>query len=358
MKAVWCIVVCLPAAVGLAQPQYEVVNLTKMFGEDFTALDINNNGVIAGMMFIDFQTTQACIVQNGKLTMLPMYQGKHDWYPRAINDNGDVLGIGTIDGVYHTYLYSNGKVIDTGLTGTMSHAPGSGLNNAGTIVGTFSGGPARAFTWAEGVTTILSTLSTGSSGAVGVNDAGVVVGTSQIGGVGSSYHAVKWVNGKIVDVHPAWASLAGGVAVNEKGDIAGFGDAISGGQHGILWQGGNTIQLPNFGGGQSQAYDINESSQVVGWATDSVGHTLGCLWEDGIGYQLEDLIPGGSGFQLLQRAFAIDDSSRILTVGFTGTSNDYLLLNPVPEPKTVIVLAAALGLLSISRRRWREKSNS
>ena len=32
--------------------------------------------------------------------------------PRAINDNGDVLGIGTIDDVYHTYFYGNGKVID------------------------------------------------------------------------------------------------------------------------------------------------------------------------------------------------------------------------------------------------------
>jgi probable HAF family extracellular repeat protein len=358
MRAICCIVGCLAAVIGWAQPQYEVVNLTKMFGEDFTAMDINNSGVIAGSMFIDFQTTQACVVQNGKLTMLPMYQGKHDWYPRAINDNGDVLGIGTIDGVYHTYLYSNGKVIDTGLTGTMSHAPGSGLNNGRTIVGTFSGGPAQAFTWSNGVTTILSPLSIGDSGAGAISDAGVVVGTSQVGGVGSDFHATKWVNGKIVDIHPGWSDRATAVAVNEKGDIAGLGFAITGGQHGILWQGGKIIQLPNLGSGQSQAYDINESSQVVGWATTAGGPDEGVLWTDGKVFRLDDLILGGSGYQLVQNAFAINDDAQILLTGFTGSAIDQILLNPVPELDPAIVLGAGVGVLTISRRRWRGKSNS
>jgi probable HAF family extracellular repeat protein len=202
MRAIWSLVVLLLAAQGLAQPQYEVVNLTKQFGEDFTALDINNNGVIAGSVFIDFQTTQACIVQNGKLTMLPMYQGKYDWYPRAINDNGDVLGIGTIDGVYHTYLYSNGKVIDTGLPGTMSNAAGRGLDNLGRVVGTISLGIPEAFVWEDGVTTTLQGLSNGANVASAINDAGEVTGLSEANGFGSDDHAVKWVNGKPEDIHP------------------------------------------------------------------------------------------------------------------------------------------------------------
>jgi hypothetical protein len=36
--------------VAAAQRQYEVVDLTKQFGEELTAVDINNSGVVVGHM--------------------------------------------------------------------------------------------------------------------------------------------------------------------------------------------------------------------------------------------------------------------------------------------------------------------
>jgi probable HAF family extracellular repeat protein len=338
------------ATLAAAQPQFEVVDLTKQFGSGFSARTINNNGVIAGSMFIDFVTTQACIIENGVLTMLPKYQGKHDWYAIDINDNGDVLGGMELGGTTHTVLYRNGKVINTGLQGSEFTAAGRGLNNLGQGAGTTPVGIPQAFVWENGATTVLPGLGTGSNVANVLNDAGTVAGSSQVGAPGSSNHAANWVNGKVVDLHPAWASDSMAVSINSNGNLAGWARAIAGGQQGAVWQGENVIQLPNFGGGQSRAYDINNSSQVVGWAADSIGRTVGFLWDNGSMHQLEDLIPGGSGFVFLQTAFSINNDSQVLLRGFTGSSNPYLLLNPVPEPGTSVGVGIAIFLHFLCRR--------
>jgi len=70
-------------------------------------------------------------------------------------------------------------------------------------------------------------------------------------------------------------------------------------------------------------------------------------------HNLEDLIPGGSGFQIIQAAEAVNNSAHILTSGFTGTANHELLLTPVAEPFSLLVLASGIGYTAISRRRGR-----
>ncbi len=349
--------ICLTALVAsifgaaTAQPQYEVVDLTKIFGEEFSARAINNQGVVAGSMRLNHFQSQACVIENGKLTMLPRYKGKHPWYAIDINDKGEVLGAGDLNGTLHTFLYRNGKVIDTDLPGTESNSAGAALNNDGRITGTISIGIPRAFVWEDGVTTILQGLSAGSSGAAGLNDKGVVTGTSQVAGSGSPHHASKWINGKISDIHPAWAEFSSGVAVNSRGEIAGWGWAIPGGQQGVLWRDGKAIQLGNFGGGQSRAYDINDLSQIVGFASAAGQPNEAFLWEFGTMYRLEDLVLGGSGFQLIEFAEAINNEGQILSSGFTGAAGHELLLNPVPEPSCALGVFGGLLILTISRRR-------
>jgi probable HAF family extracellular repeat protein len=137
-------------------------------------------------------------------------------------------------------------------------------------------------------------------------------------------------------------------------EAVGDARALTGGQHAVLWRGGKDIQLGNFGGGQSRAYDINDFSQVVGWANTAGQPDEAFLWEKGNIYRLEDLIAGGSGFQILGRGFAINDTSQILSNGFGGGASHYLLLNPVPELATPVPLI--IGMLGIagslvSRRR-------
>jgi probable HAF family extracellular repeat protein len=129
--------------------------------------------------------------------------------------------------------------------------------------------------------------------------------------------------------------------------------AITGGQRGVLWREGKPIQLGNFGGGQSRAYDINDLSQVVGWATNSGGIDEAFFWESGTMHRVEDLIAGGSGFQILGRAFAVNNSSQVVTIGFGGGLGHYLVLNPVPEPAPFIAMAVGLAIVAFSRHRRR-----
>jgi uncharacterized membrane protein len=166
-----------------------------MFGEDFSARDINNKGVVVGSMRLNFSQSQACVVENGKLTMLPMYESTHPWYAIAINDNGDVLGAGTLGtGTYRTVLYRKGVVIDTGLLGN-EFAAGRGLDPEGRVVGSIPDpSDPDAFVWENGSTTILQGLSDRSDGANAINDSGVVTGFSTIP-AGSSFHAVRWDKG-------------------------------------------------------------------------------------------------------------------------------------------------------------------
>lgn len=354
MRAPIVVVFLAVAAIAAAQPQYTVVDLTKQFGPDFSARTINNHGVIAGSMFIDFQTTQACIVENGKLTMLPMYQGKHDWYALDMNDNGDVLGGMELGGETRTVLYRNGKVIDIGVQGEQFSAAGRGLNNLGQVVGTIPVGIPQAFVWENGSSTLLPGLSSGANIANALSDSGVVAGASESGGVGSDDHAAKWVSGGVVDIHPAWAATSMAVAVNSSGYLAGWARAPSFGQQGVVWQGGKIIQLPNFGGGQSRAYDINDSGQVVGWATNTIGHLDAFLWDNGSFYNVSDLLPLGHGYDLAWGTAIVNDG-RILMLSSIGSTTHWLVLNPVPEPQPAVVLGGVLISTVLLRKKQQQR---
>ena len=67
-------------------------------------------------------------------------------------------------------------------------------------------------------------------------------------------------------------------------------------------------------------------------------------------YKLDDLVEGGTGFQLIQAAFSINGGAQILTSGFTGSARRDLLFNPVPEANALASLALLLLVFTISRR--------
>jgi uncharacterized membrane protein len=340
MRLVSGIVIAGLAALAAAQPQYEVVDLTKMFGTDFTAVDINNYGAVVGHMRLTHSTDQACVIQNGELTMLPMYQGIHPWYAIGIGDNGDVLGAGTLGtGTYRSIVYRNGKVIDIGIPGFQEFPASFGMSDTGQVTGFMNNTP---FVWDSGNVTVIP----GGGSGHAINGALQVAGTRQ-------NRATTWVNGQPIDLHPAWAEGSFAASINKTGEIAGWGRRITGGQRGVLWRNGKAIDLGDFGGGQSRAYDVNDLSQVVGWASMAGQPDEGFLWDKGTLYRLEDLMLGGSGFQLVQTAEALNNGGQILASGFTGSANHEILLNPVPEPASILLLAGAICGLAISRRRGR-----
>jgi probable HAF family extracellular repeat protein len=115
------------------------------------------------------------------------------------------------------------------LGGTTSTA--RGINNSGQVTGwsRLASGDARAFRWTP-------TVPNGTTGTM-----------QNLGTLKSYYYSV-------------------GTAINNLGDVAGYGGGPFGIPHALLWVGGGTAQ--DVGGGssttQSEAYGINNAGQVVG----------------------------------------------------------------------------------------------
>ena len=253
-----------------------------------------------------------------------------DSFATAINDRGQAVGWFTLPngGPSHAFLWDpNSGARDLGAgTGVASQA--FGINNEGQVVGAFYDQfqDAHAFIWdaANGMRN-LGTLPGGlSSVAVGINDAGVVVGTADTPPQPPSntnfFHAFIWdpahgmrdlgspggpqgnveayaINRRGVAVGGpnafVWSSAAGmrdllgvisggagysiATAINQKGQVAGsYGLASAAGQvdHAFLWDSKTGLRDLGTEGGASYsfAYGLNNNAEVAGeldWASGS-----------------------------------------------------------------------------------------
>jgi probable HAF family extracellular repeat protein len=195
-------------------------DLGTLGGSGGQATAINNAGQAAGFSQIAGDTARhAFLYSNGTLTDIKTLGGTNS-IAYGINGSAQVVGMSQVSGdsSYHAFSYVNGVLKDLGtLGGIMSRA--LGVNNAGTVVGdsTIAGETAtHAFAYQNGVMHDLGTLGGALSAAYSVNNAGQIVGFSLIPLSGSDsgldsagYHAMTFLNGKMVDLNDVTALPTG-----------------------------------------------------------------------------------------------------------------------------------------------------
>ncbi|MBD0328221.1 MAG: DUF3466 family protein, partial [Pyrinomonadaceae bacterium] len=211
------------------------------------------------------------------------------------------------------------------------------INEAGQIVGKFNTTKEKfnPFLWQNGEMIDLGTLGF-NGGALGINNQGQVVGYSGL--ALHVTHAFQWENGNMIDL----GTLAGhngssAYDINDSGQAVGYSlNSLTKEQHATLWSNGQITDLGTLGGNQSAAVAINNKGQVVGFGntTGDGGLAHGFIWEDGKMADLNSLIvlEDKEPAWFLQEVTGINDRGQIVgrAINSATGKNHAFLLNPKP----------------------------
>ncbi len=199
-----------------------------------TALDINDGGIIVGWHRDASGYALGYYYDTTMHMMGTINNVDHGSYAMAINDNNRIAGLSYIadigdpsDSEYHAFYYdiSEGTMHDMGVLGTGLKSMANEINELNQIVGysdTTVDGDIHAFFYENNVMIDLGTLDGGVSYGSGINDSGVVVGSSD----GSAF--IWEMSTGMIDLNdllPAnsgW-ELTGAGSINNSGQIFGAG---------------------------------------------------------------------------------------------------------------------------------------
>jgi probable HAF family extracellular repeat protein len=254
---------------------------------------------------------------------------------RGLNASGQITGAQfglTSVGDFKPYRWTPGSGAEM-LIGCCGTEWGADINDAGVVVGTAQQSlaiGARGFV-AIGSSTQLLPILPGAdpdvdASAVAINDAGLIVGSSPSGNLGSARHAVLWTapsaihdlgtlggtNSAAIDINGAgqvigssqiagdavthyflWtaatgmqdlnvsvnANITSVVEINGAGQITGTYTTAGGQSHAFLYtQGSGLRDLGTLGGSTSAPTGLNDAGQVVGSSTTASGSTHAFLW--------------------------------------------------------------------------------
>lgn len=252
-------------------------------GTNGVAFSINNSGQVVGSAYTADGDNRAFLYSNGSMNNLGTLGGNRS-QAHGINDSGQVVGwADTTTGPVRAFLYSNGAMINLGtLGGNTSLA--WGINDSGQVAGwstvDTTGSSAHAFLYSNGSMTDLGTLGGWeSSAAFGINNSGQAVGIVS----NSTYdpdqnivinteHAFLYSNGLMIDLGTLGGTNSWAWGVNDSGQAVGWSDTADGVSHAALYT-GNTITdlslLPEvLAAGWSslgEARAINDKGQIVGY---------------------------------------------------------------------------------------------
>ena len=290
---------------------------------------------------------------------------------------------------------------------------GFGVNSDGVVAGESGNGPSKAFRYDSATDTIvdLGSLPGGSGGVANdINDAGVIVGAASNGQSVRAFVSDGTPSGPLVDLGTPLDtadSFARAYGISQSGVIAGvarnaadtaseptlwreaspgvytpttigspagsvfgeafaatddgravgrYSDPVSNQTRAFFYDGGSSTDLGLLPGetfDNARALDLNDAGQIVGYVADfdnapSFGGAA-VLWEAGLIFDLNTLIPAGSGWNLLS-AQGINSQGQIVGFGTLAGDTRAFLLTPVPEPGT-LVLTLFAGAASFLRCR-------
>jgi len=207
--------------------------------------------------------------------LVPLDDGSAGTMVFDLNRRGDVVGMRTVAGETHAFLWRAGTFTDLHDTidPAVSYTQAAGINDFSRIVGDkWTGEDFEGFLLRG---TQVSPIAGSIDFPFDINNRGQIIGDS-----GSSSYLVDGANVTRLEGLPGEADSMHSVALNNRGVITGY-TQTSNGVRAVLWQDGTVMDLGTVSGAQTTfADDLNDRNQVVGFATIS-GSSHAMRWRDG-----------------------------------------------------------------------------
>ena len=220
--------------------------------------------------------------------------------PTALNNSGVAVGyfadINT--GQLHPLTFGAG-----GATQLPGSGEALGINNAGTIVGTtFSNSNylPQVSEWSNGQLTNLNIPGYGFA----INSSGQIAG-GYIKNV-NEMDAFVWTNGTLKNLGTLGGYWTAATAINNKGEVTGTGANATGAFHAFFDAGSQMVDLGTLGGSNSYGAGINNRGEVVGSAQLASGYLNAFAWSGNGMVDLGTL--GGSSSE----AYGVNDAGEIV----------------------------------------------
>jgi probable HAF family extracellular repeat protein len=259
----------------------------------------------------------------------------------AVNESGLIVGAVTdAQGASRAFVVDpqvDTQPTDLGWLPGGNSSVATAVNTAGLIAGyaETGGGTNLAFTAGPGSTPMTALALTNgytSMWATAINEAGEIVGYART--ASGNTNAFLYALGQVQDLgRPPGADHFIARAVNQSGQV--FGHAIfsaDGSTRPVRWDhNGWTNWNDTLGGGRTEVSGANRYGQFVGRALDTNGVWRAFLHTAGRAYDLNTLLPSGSGW-ILDAAAAINNRGQIAVTGrLTNGPPQALVLFPATE---------------------------